>query len=538
MNKLIWKLLRKHTRIVVFVVLLGIAFSAMLSAAGLSLSGLLSVVEKNFEDPISELIRTTFVITGAFVAAVLINVVYGLIKSVYISRVSNDLREEITNKIVNMPFDNFDNQHSGDYISWYTTDVSQIVSLSLEGFVELFQLGTMAMFSFAAIAYLNIWLGIITVVLLFLTVLVPQLLNTFVIRAQETLTHANEKLSEDIRETIGGFNVFYISNRIELFKSLMRRASENRETALKHYNQISAYIGGVALIMSLVSQIGLIIITVFFAISGSAPLGAVFAIASLSGSLFNGLAQFTQTLIAFKSAKPILQKYEYEPKSDGSVALGKIESIEFCGVSFGYEDKSIFSNFNFVFETGKKYALIGGSGSGKTTLLKLLLGLLEPIEGSVLVNGVNINDVANYTYFGQMAYIDQNIYLFKGTIRENITLWKDGIDELFLNEIVRNTNLADFVNSKPEGLDAYLDEAGKNISGGEKQRIALARALVNKNRFVIIDEATSQLDDANARSIEKTLLEQEGVGVIMVSHHFDEEIIGRFDEVIDLGQIM
>lgn len=537
MDNIFKKALKRNIGSWLLVVFFGIMFSAALSLSSLTLMGLMELVTGKVPNPTGEILPRTLLILGAFIGSAALYVIFGLAKSSYIYKMTNDLRSQITEKIINTPFQNFDNKNTGNYISWYTTDINEVVNLAVLGHVSLFQLGTMALFSFSVLTYLNMWLGLIALGLLALTIIVPQLFNGFLYKAQQNLTKANEGYSEDVREAVGGFNLFYISDKINTFKSIVGKAGAKREAVFRSFNRTKSVVGGVSMLVSVIAQIGMMVVTIVFAVMNLVTVGAVLSAGNLAGNLFNGIGKFVQTLISYKSAKPILEKFQFEPEPDGNVVIQNIGEIALENIEHSYGEKKIFTDFSLRLNSNKKYAVIGDSGTGKTTLLKMMLGLLNPDSGAVQVAGTDLADVSRKTYLSKFAYIDQNVYLFKGTLRENITMWRDDVSDEDLAEIIEKVQLTEFMASKPEGLGTYLEEGGKNISGGERQRIALARALVNNIQLVIIDESTSQLDESNAVAIESMLLDQNDFGVIMVSHHFKYEIISRFDEVINLNKI-
>ena len=189
-------------------------------------------------------------------------------------------------------------------------------------------------------------------------------------------------------------------------------------------------------------------------------------------------------------------------------------------------------DFSQTFIKGRKYAIIGESGSGKSTLLQLLLGLKQAKSGSIFINGCDLNAINLKSYYKRIAYIDQSIYLINGSIRENITLGKS-ISDQELAEVVEKTQLSSFVGENLSGLDRKLVSNGLAISGGEKQRIALARAIVKDVDFIIIDETTSQLDKENRLAIEETILGLQDIGVIYISHNTESKVLELFDEVLD-----
>jgi ATP-binding cassette subfamily B protein len=158
--------------------------------------------------------------------------------------------------------------------------------------------------------------------------------------------------------------------------------------------------------------------------------------------------------------------------------------------------------------------------------------LKQANSGSIFINSCDLNAINLKSYYKRIAYIDQSIYLINGSIRENITLGKL-ISDQELAEVVEKTQLSSFVGEDLSGLDRKLVSNGLAISGGEKQRIALARAIVKDVDFIIIDETTSQLDKENRLAIEETILGLQDIGVIYISHNTESKVLELFDEVLD-----
>lgn len=538
-NKTFIKIIKKNKLLTAVAILMGILTAIALSYGSKSISVLFDVVDKNsgiIDNPIPVMIHNTLYVVGLFLAGIVLSYLASIISSKYIYHVSNDLRGEIANKLINEPYSNFDNKDSGNYISWFTNDVNQLVKLSFEGFLDICQHLSIILASFYFLTTLNVYFGFIALGFLLITILIPELFNPLLLKAQKKLTLEDENFTEAIREVIGGFNLFYITNKITKFKERLSASSKKREEVNYSYNKTLALTSSVNTFVSLISQVGLIIVTVFFVVKGKAPIGSPFAVGSLAGMMFGSVGTLINKVMSFKSAQAIYDKFAFEELENKQTALGELEKISMDHVSFRYKDREILSDFNMDFDPNKKYAIIGESGSGKSTILKLLLGVLRPSEGIVSLNDHNLRDINYQDYYQQISYIDQNIYLFKGTIRENITLWRE-VDDEKLNLAIEKSNLTEFIQKQEHGLDTVLTEAGKNISGGEKQRIALARAFINHSKLILVDETTSQLDAKKALAIEKMMLEQNDFGIIMVSHHFSEEVLNAFDEIIDLSKL-
>ncbi|OGO77742.1 MAG: bacteriocin ABC transporter ATP-binding protein [Clostridiales bacterium GWB2_37_7] len=214
--------------------------------------------------------------------------------------------------------------------------------------------------------------------------------------------------------------------------------------------------------------------------------------------------------------------------------------IEFSNIDFRYGTRQlILSNINLSIKQGEKIAFVGESGSGKTTLVKLLMNFYPWEKGDISINGYNIKDISMDYLRGRIAYISQDIFLFSGTIRENLSL---GAEDLSLEEIIevaKMTRAHDFINALPLRYDTMLEENGANLSGGQKQRLAITRALLKKPDILIMDEATSNLDSITEKAIGKTINElAKDITTIVIAHRLST--IMKCDKiyVMDKGEFV
>ncbi len=213
--------------------------------------------------------------------------------------------------------------------------------------------------------------------------------------------------------------------------------------------------------------------------------------------------------------------------------IDEIPEITLHNVSFQYGDKVILQGINYSFHAGCKYAVMGESGSGKTTLTKIILGLLPGYTGDIRYGQVEQKHVCLENLHRHIAYVDQQVYLFQDTIRFNITLGQPFTDREIM-AVIKRCRLEDFVNSLPDSLDTVIKENGKNLSGGQRQRIALARGLIRNVQYIILDEGTSALDEANALDIENNLLNTPQLGVIIITHNLRDLIREQLTAVYQL----
>lgn len=202
-------------------------------------------------------------------------------------------------------------------------------------------------------------------------------------------------------------------------------------------------------------------------------------------------------------------------------ALSKSIRLEGVGYRYPGADKDVLTDVNLAIQAGSQLAIVGGSGAGKTTVVDILMGLLEPTQGSLLIDGVRVERSNSRSWLSQIGYVSQQVFLTDGTLRDNILFGAAGedVDERRLEDVVRQAHLSALVRTLRNGLDTSIGENGIRLSGGERQRIAIARALYRAPRLLILDEATSALDVLTEQALNAEVLGScAGITVVIVSH--------------------
>ena len=296
--------------------------------------------------------------------------------------------------------------------------------------------------------------------------------------------------------------------------------------------KISSLSRTLSMILSYFSFFIVVIFSTYLVFKGEFTAGEFFAAIGLVDQLSWPIISISINIQNFIAAKPVINSIlPYINTVDSNIKNSnseKISNIVFSNVCFSYNEKNLIKNFNAEFKENKKYLIRGESGSGKTTLINLLLGFEKLDSGNIFINGdvCETEDILE-----KISIVRQETFLFNDTIRNNISLYEDIEDENIL-KILNTVNLTKF--SSVEDLDTIIENSGINLSGGEKRRIMLARALIRKKDVLILDEPLANLDKNNAHLIEDLILKINDVTLIVISHTFSEEKLKEFDEIYSL----
>lgn len=254
----------------------------------------------------------------------------------------------------------------------------------------------------------------------------------------------------------------------------------------------------------------------------------------------------TSTMQTFraKSCSPKTTNTPKEPKPENPVDIKKIESITFKDVSFKYESGSeiAVNNINLDINPGDTIAFVGPSGSGKTTLIKLMVGLYKPTSGAILFNNTDSKTIDVEKYRKQIGLVSQDTQLFAGTIRENLLFASpDSTDQECL-EALKSASASTIIERGGQGLETKIGEGGLKLSGGEKQRLAIARALLRNPGLIIFDEATSSLDSLTEEEITQTIKSIEklrpGLITVLIAHRLSTVIHAKNIIVLEKGRVV
>ena len=440
----------------------------------------------------------------------------------------------------------FETKNSSYYLNALTTKSDMCSNLYFRNCLEIPCLIFALLLGVAACIYVEpVMLGIMLLCAL-ATVWVMRRAGGKVEASAKEFADETSRYTQGLKDDFEGFR------QIKLFR-IEENITEkhNKENGILEYKRFrnakdmdtAARMGETVGLLSTVIITG---VASLFALNGSITVGSVLALAQLAGKIVSPIASFSNVRAQLESAKPIVREFEEmlaEPEGGEAPAGGRVGvcgDIRLEGVSFAYPgtETEALCHITATFEAGKKYAVLGESGSGKSTLLSLLLGLFPDYTGSVTMGGMEVRDLNPDFLYRHMGYMTQDSFLFGDTIRNNIALFRDCPEERIW-EAVRMAGIGELVENMPRGLDTMLEEGGRNLSGGERRRLCLARILLEDAPYLILDEAQAGLDADTACQMEEMLLSREGKTVISVMHNLNPVLLERYDYIYRMkdGQI-
>ncbi|MCX7951451.1 MAG: peptidase domain-containing ABC transporter [Clostridiales bacterium] len=358
---------------------------------------------------------------------------------------------------------------------------------------------------------------------------------------------AGARLNSHIIETLKGVETIKVlAAEDKTIEKLEIECIKNLKVAFKE-GVLSNIQGTISSGISILGNLVIMFIGANLVMDNKITLGSLMAFTSLSHYFMDPIGRLIGLQLTIQEAsislKRISEIYEVEKEQvdDDKIKIESIDGdIELENITFRYGSrKPVLNNVTIKIPKGKKVALVGESGSGKTTISKLILKYYKLEEGEIKISGYDIEELDIYSLRKSISYVPQNIELFSGTIRENIMLGKGNATYQEIKDACEDAGCIEFIERLPAKYDTFLDEAGGGLSGGEKQRLALARALIKKSKFLILDEATSNLDFISESKIYDTLfVKGKNTTMLIIAHRLSTIRNCDIIYVMDKGRVV
>lgn len=465
---------------------------------------------------------------------------WGHVLGVYIE---HDMRKDLFSHLQALPFSYYDNTQTGHIMSRLVNDLRDITELAHHGPEDLFI--SLVMFVGSFILLMSIEWKLTLVIFSFVPIMIWFAITKRK-KMEESFREVRKKIADvnaQLENSISGIRVAKsFTNEdyeIEKFNKGNELFRDARKQSYKAMAEFSAGIGIMTNILNLI----VISLGGYFVYRGFINLGDLIAY-TLYVNLFmqpiKRLAAFMQQyqdgMTGFERFMEVMNiKSDIVDKED-AIELEDVEGhIQFRNVSFSYNDgeDKVLSNINLDIEAGKTVAIVGPSGSGKTTLCHLIPRFYDTNEGDIFIDGYNIKDIKLKSLRENIGIVQQDVFLFTGTIRDNISYGDPTKPEEEVVEAAKKARIHDFIMSLPDGYDTYIGEKGVKLSGGQKQRISIARLFLKDPPILILDEATSALDTATEVLIQQSLEElAEGRTTLIIAHRLST--IKNADEILVL----
>ncbi|WP_055666703.1 ABC transporter ATP-binding protein [Desnuesiella massiliensis] len=456
-------------------------------------------------------------------------------KGLYKVKAARSVKGVFIERVFNKNINEFQKDNNSKYISSLTNDMNTIEMSYID---SLFEVGVNIIYfivGFAVIASVSPYALGIGVVIGIVSTGVSMLLGKPIQKHQAHRSELFEGYTTYIKEVLSAFQIIKANNLNGKVQEDFYRKSKDIQHKGYVIDKIYTYISSVQSFTINLAYFSLLAVVAYMSIKGSLTTGGVILIVNNMSKVISPLMQFAEWFPKILSSKPIFKKLDevlmnYDNHVETIAMNAFNQSIEFNNVSFSYDENEVLRDVNFSIEKGGKYLVIGPSGGGKSTLLKLLRKYFLPKEGEILIDNQSLKDIKKASYFNNISNVEQQVFLFEDTLRNNITLYKDYSEEEIIVALKR-AGLSDFVKALPQGIDTMILDNGKNISGGERSRVAIARGLLGKRDIIFLDEAFASLDSTIAREIENTLLNLEGITVVNISHIIFEDTKKKYDKV-------
>ena len=480
-------------------------------------------------------INVAFIALGWMGLELVLFLVSRMLRIRYMRDTILDVRLLAFEKIINASYQHFSKRSKDIYVSNLINDINNFERDFFLNIINIIYRSGLYLVSGIILAF-NDWKLLVAMVAVSLLIyLVTQLFAKKTVALQEQVSTDNENFTVQTANTFNGLEILKLNNmdkkfiektinhinKVEKSKFGFRFFSDSQ----RNLAQIIGYISTISVLLYLLAKI-----------PNGIGYGTIVLLAMFAGNMAFALPDIFPRLNVIRSSAAIFNKITVSEEEHitnhkpNNFVFN--EKIEVKNLSFAYDSKQIFDHVSFTIEKGKKYIIKGPSGVGKSTLIKLLSKIYEDYQGEILVDGVELRTIKEASFSSFVSYIYQEVFLFEDSLENNISLFQN-IPAAVIEDAAAKAGLKELVEKLPQHLQEPVRENGKNFSGGERQRISIARAIAKKASILFIDEGTSALNQDLGQAVEETFL-QLPCTTLSISHRYYPGVSEQYDYVLEV----
>ncbi len=465
--------------------------------------------------------------------------------------IETDMRRKMFSHIQKLSFRFFDNHKTGHLIGRITNDLNDIGEVAHHGPEDAFIAVMTLAGAFAIMVNINPELAILTFLIIPLMAWLTIIFGTRMTKTYRKLFRDVGDFNARIEDNVGGIRVVQSFANEEHEKKLFAENNEQyRSTKMQAYKTMAKSITLSYIMMRLIT-VFVMVVGAWFFIHDKIELGDFLAFILLSNIFFRPIEKINAVIESYPKGIAGFKRYveilDTEPDIDdrpNAIELDELHGdIVFDEVAFGYEpDRQVLKGINLTIHKGETIAFVGPSGAGKTTICSLLPRFYDVDEGRIAIDGIDIRDIKLVSLRSNIGIVQQDVFLFSGTIRENIAYGDLHATEEQIWDAARKASLADLIASLPEGMDTVIGERGVKLSGGQKQRLSIARMFLKNPPILILDEATSALDTETEAAIQRSLADlSAGRTTLVIAHRLstiqnaDRIVVIDEEGIVEMG---
>lgn len=462
--------------------------------------------------------------------------------------IETEMRRKAFDQLQRLSFSYFDKVRTGKLVSRVTRDLEEIGEVAHHGPEDLFVAVMTFVGAFVMMLAIDVKLALITATIVPACMVIVMVFGGRMTKTWREIYARVADFNVRLEENVGGIRVVQAFANEDHEKRLFSKDNARyRDTKLSAYRVMAAsstlnYMG-----MRFV-QVVVMVVGAVFVLDGSLTTGGYVAFLLLIGLFFRPLEKIAAVIELYPRGIAGFRRYlellEIEPdvidKPDARPAPALRGEVRFEGVTFGYaENRAILRDISLEVGAGQTVAFVGPSGAGKTSLLALVPRFYEPDAGRITIDGIDVKDLTLQSLRRQIGIVSQDVFLFGGTLRENIAYGRLDASEEEIQQAAEQARLSDMIEALPLGLDTVVGERGVTLSGGQKQRVAIARIFLRNPPVLILDEATSALDTETERQVQRALHDlSQGRTTLVIAHRLGTVRDADRIVVMDAGRIV